>query len=73
MPNVTEKLKHDPHGKSKYMKKCVHVMVKEGKTPEQAVGACLNMWRTNWKKKKSKGGIEFPVWEEHEIGEFIIE
>lgn len=42
-----------------YMKRCVPMLIKEGKNQDQAVAQCLNMFREKWKAKGSE-----PEWDE---------
>ena len=37
--------------KNHYMHRCVPMLVKEGKSQEQAVAQCLNMFKQKWKSK----------------------
>ena len=39
-------------GQSKYMKRCVPAVKKEGKSQKAAVGQCMGMYRSKWKGKK---------------------
>lgn len=53
MPNP--KLYKDPKN---FMQECMHTTVKdEGKSREQGVAQCLNMWRSRHKKKKKANSV----------------
>ena len=51
MPSVQKGEKKDH-----YMKRCVPMLIKEGKKQEQAVAQCLSMFKQKWKAK----GQEMP-------------
>ena len=46
MPSVQKGEKKDH-----YMKRCVPMLVKEGKKQDQAVAECLNLFKEKWKAK----------------------
>jgi len=44
--------------KNHYMKRCVPMLIKEGKKQDQAVAQCLNMFKEKWKAKGNKNLYE---------------
>lgn len=50
MPSVREN-----ETKSKYLSRCIPMLIKEGKSQDQAVAQCLSMFRQKWKAK----GVDF--------------
>lgn len=56
MPNPNKN-----ESKEKYISRCVvHLMKKEGKTNQQALGQCYGMWKQSKKRKEVKGDASEP-------------
>lgn len=63
MPSVEQGEKKDH-----YMKRCVPMLIKEGKKQDQAVAQCLNMFKEKWKAKAKEDGkpTDSPEWKQAE-------
>jgi len=58
---------------NEYISRCVSVVMKEGKTQEQALGQCYGMWKQSKKRKKSKGDTSEPNFDqENDLGGFTF-
>lgn len=42
------------------MKRCVPMLINEGKKQDQAVAQCLSMFKQKWKAKAQEDGVEAP-------------
>jgi hypothetical protein len=67
MPNVNPK-----ESLNDYMSRCIPVVMKEGKTQDQAKGKCYGMYKQSKKKKEAKGDSSEPNFDkENNLGMFI--
>jgi hypothetical protein len=55
--------------KDEYISKCMHSMKNEKKPQDQKIAICFSQWKRAKSKKKSKGSVEEPRWEEQSFDE----
>ena len=58
--------------RDEYISKCMHALKDENKPQDQKVAICFSQWKKAKSKKKSKGSVEEPKWEEQQFDGGII-
>lgn len=61
-PSSTEK--KDKKGQQKFISRCMESLKDEFPNQKQRLAVCFDSYRKSKKKKKAKGSLEEPTWEE---------
>lgn len=67
MPSVNPK-----ESEKKYVSRCIPVLIKEGKSADQAAAICHSMYKQSKKRKESKGDFSEPDFEKENDMDGII-